>query len=207
MDIFFHGFLSGSVQSIVGHPLDTIKTRLQSGSPLQYHSLYKGFVPSLLSGCFQNGCLFFLENESRICLHSENKLLSGFTSGLITSLLVSPLEQWKCLAQTEQMVNYKRINFKGLPWTMARDGFGFSSYFYLYEKFKKEYNFSIFWAGGLAGMFSWWVSYPFDYKKTQIQIGKKNVGKLGLHWKGLAIVSLRAFLVNGSLFYAYEHSF
>lgn len=199
--IFVHGFASGVVQSIVGHPLDTVKTRIQTGKKLSWKGLYQGFFPSLLGGCVQNGFLFSIENQSHSFFKNENKFLSGFTSGVLTSFLVSPLERWKCKAQTG--LPMKGSWYQGMKWTIGRDGFGFGTYFYIYDVYKEKWG--VFWAGGMAGVLSWWVSYPFDIKKTLSQIQTPKItsnNKLGV-----LVVSVRAFIVNGSLFTFYENSF
>lgn len=200
MDVFWNGFISGSVQSIVGHPLDTLKTRLQSGKSFSYGNLYQGFFPSLVCGCFQNGFLFLIEKECS----QQNKMVSGFISGVLTSIIVCPLEQWKCRVQTGMFPSEITSWKTGLNWTIARDSIGFSSYFYLYEKGKNDLNLSPFWAGGWAGMVSWILSYPLDVKKTQVQLHVKSCASNPFCLWGMSIVSLRAFLVNGGIFYTFD---
>lgn len=198
MEVFVHGFLSGTVQAIVGHPLDTIKTNLQAGK-LGWsgkNQLYKGFFPSLIGGCLQNGSLFCLEKETS--KFTENKIITGFLSGVATAIFVSPLERWKCGSQTGMMP--KGPWYQGLVLTMARDGLGFAGYFYVYESMRQHLD--VFWSGGMAGMVSWWISYPFDTKKTAKQLGIKP--NSSSHFLGLGVVSLRAFLVNGGIFYSFN---
>ena len=48
MNDFILGYISGSIQTIVGHPLDTLKVLLQQNKlkyPINYKKLYKGIIP------------------------------------------------------------------------------------------------------------------------------------------------------------------
>lgn len=203
MDVFIDGFLSGSIQSIVGHPFDTIKTRLQLGKPFERKGYYKGFYPALLCGCFQNGFLFYIEKKSQI--EEGGRLFSGLVSGALTSVLVCPLEKWKSRIQMGITTRDTSPWYRGMGMTVARDSIGFASYFYCYE-WCREQKYPIFWSGGIAGVVSWIFSYPFDVMKTRLQVGMKPSSFMSWkgHGLGLTVVMSRAFLVNGSIFYSFE---
>ena len=74
----------------------------------------------------------------------------------------------------------------------------------------RKYNQPIFLAGGFAGIFSWFFTFPIDTIKTRIQNGSsktiKDAYKKGNLWSGLSFCISRAFFVNGIHFYIYESS-
>ena len=66
MSEFLCGALSGMTQTIVGHPLDTIKTRIQNKNKIIWNvkNLYKGVSYPLLSSTLINAGLFGITDKS-----------------------------------------------------------------------------------------------------------------------------------------------
>jgi solute carrier family 25 carnitine/acylcarnitine transporter 20/29 len=97
-----------------------------------------------------------------------------------------------------------------LGYTIARETISMPVYFNTYEYLTTVTN--PFLAGGIAGMTSWFITYPIDTMKTRKQLNKdKNIKMLDLIkqgnlYNGLSITLLRAFIVNSTCFYIYEFS-
>lgn len=230
-NVFLSSFIAGSVQTLIGHPFDTIKTRMQLNNISSKNvikdivknegikALYKGSITPLLSGCIQNGILFTSENF--LHKYSKNNFLTGFIAGSLSSFVISPAELIKChiqnnksrhikLNEVKSLLNEKRINlYCGLTSTLLRDSFGLGVYFGTYNLLQKNKNNPLL-NGGISGVLSWIVSYPFDVIKTKKQISNndysyiiKNINA-SQYIKGLNIVLLRSFIVNAGIFYTYE---
>lgn len=110
--------------------------------------------------------------------------------------------------------------YRGLGITAARDLPGFSSYFVSYELMVKNKNassFQIMMAGGLAGAFSWVITFPIDVLKTRLQMDgcgsdqkyngiadcfRKSYQSEGTSFltRGLGSTLLRAFPMNAVCF-------
>lgn len=116
--------------------------------------------------------------------------------------------------------------YRGLAITVLRDAPAHGVYFWTYEytrerlhpgcrKNGQESFGTMLLAGGLAGVASWVCCYPLDVIKTRIQAGKysgivecfrRSVKEEGYNvlWRGLGTAVMRAFIVNGAIFTAYE---
>ena len=230
-NIFISGFIAGGVQTILGHPFDTLKTRMQIYklpliSILQkmvkkegIKSFYKGSLTPMVSGCIQNSIVFTSENYFQ--KYIKNNFFTGFLAGTLSSFVVSPAELIKCQIQNNmdkhitimdacKLMKRKKINlYCGLELTMIRDSFGLGTYFGSYNYLQKKQN-NPFFNGGIAGVLSWIVSYPFDVIKTKKQITNQsyryilsNINSKQLV-RGLNIVIIRSFIVNAGIFYTYE---
>jgi solute carrier family 25 carnitine/acylcarnitine transporter 20/29 len=215
------GFLAGCLQTLIGHPFDTIKTQLQVNKPSSnytyikntlktqgYKSLYRGATFPLVSGIIMNIYLFsgftYLNNYLNIPL-------SGFIVGGCSSVILCPTELMKCHLQTSSIkfidifnkLKIEKISvFKGLYLTFCRESIGCSTYFTTFHYLEEYSNYSAL-NGGVAGVCSWFLTYPIDTIKTQIQVyGKAKYTKL---YKGFSFVFLRSFLVNSCIFYVYKN--
>lgn len=115
--------------------------------------------------------------------------------------------------------------YKGLFVHLNRDLISYGVYFYVYFTLKdyliskhQVTSFNLFSIGGLAGVISWIVCYPFDPVKTLIQtqqgehtltqfeaykIIKNKHGNIGF-FKGINPVLVRAYFVHGVIFYINE---
>jgi solute carrier family 25 carnitine/acylcarnitine transporter 20/29 len=130
---FICGSIAGTVGTLVGHPADTIKGRLQA-FPKDYHNaihafnkilkeenfkgLFKGVLPPVLNQLPLSAFLFseyyrmfkFLEKNRYYKISKKwNYFLSGCYSGIISLFFSVPFELIKCIQQLDQS-NNNRIN-------------------------------------------------------------------------------------------------
>lgn len=197
INYYIKGGISGTCGVILSHPVDTIKTHIQSGKSLKtftptFVNLYKGITAPLLGVGIEKAIVFGTYNY---CLREQNMpiWLSGAFSGLTASLIVSPYERIKILKQSNIIVNggwKKQVNpnflFKGLSATFTRETLGFAIYFSVYENLKYHFHtksntkislFNSFIYGGLSGTIAWIFIYPQDRIKTILQMQMKTTTK------------------------------
>lgn len=203
-DSFIAGFLSGTIQTIVGHPLDTLKVWKQQNIPYSVTNLYKGIKYPLVIGTFVTGVQFASYNWLNKYTNSDT--LCGAFSGIFTGLCFSPIDKYKIASQ----LGTTKSQF-GLTTCLIREipagAIYFGSYSYLREK-----QYGVFSSGAVAGASSWLLTYPFDIIKTQVQSGEysiktaiqKMMGRETIVTNGLGYCLLRATLVNSVGFYVYE---
>ena len=231
-NVFLSSFAAGSVQTLIGHPFDTIKTRMQIYNHSYKNSIiniykkeglksyYKGYFTPLIAGCIQNGILFSTEKYSQS--YFKNNYLTGFISGSCSSIVLTPAELIKCHIQKEttkvitikqvlKKIKKKNITlFTGFNSTFIRDSIGMSIYFGSYNNLQNKNNNPLL-HGGFAGVLSWIFSYPFDVIKTKKQMTNNSYSYIinNIHPKqylrGIEIVLIRSFLVNAGIFYTYEN--
>ena len=232
-NIIIPSFCAGIVQTIVGHPLDTIKTRIQIDNNNVNNVLnnvrknenllllYKGGLMPLFGNSFLN-CFLFTYHYN-LNKKINNHYLTGLLTGTISGLILCPLELIKCNLQNNRTnkkskmkeiikkIKLKEIRLQnGLLLSLIRDSIGLSIYFGSYEKLQEQ-NKNPLLNGGIAGSLSWLYSYPIDVLKTKKQISNDklyNIIKkmsLKMYLNGLPIVLLRSFIVNGCVFYTYEN--
>ncbi len=162
---------------------------------------------------------------------------SGMYSGAIIVTIYTPLENVKMKIQADEK-NYNSLTkmcryilnkdgikgfYKGYLVTLNRDFYSYGAYFYIYFKLKEYWeqhnslsHFKSFLAGGLAGVISWIICYPFDPIKTLIQTSnskitqkeaylfiRSNYGLLGF-FSGMSPVLLKAFIQHGVVFTSTE---
>lgn len=132
----------------------------------------------------------------------------------------------QCISQLLKK-NGPRILYRGFFATLLRDIPGFATYFTSYEYLRRKWAknqgqnsysepIQILLAGGLGGMISWVVSYPFDVVKSFIQAAPSKVtyfeavkeiyreGGYRAFARGLTPTLIRAFPVNAVMFASYE---
>jgi solute carrier family 25 carnitine/acylcarnitine transporter 20/29 len=182
---YINGGISGMCGILLSHPIDTIKTHIQTGHKLNsfkpsFTNFYKGISAPLIGVGIEKAIVFGTYNY--MFSKTDNIPLSGAVSGLVASLVVTPYERIKILRQNSQVVIFKDINirflYKGFTPTFFREMPGFAIYFTTYEYLKKktftDYNKKIdysssFLYGGIAGVTSWIFIYPQDKIKTMLQ--------------------------------------
>jgi len=189
---FLLGLTSGTIQTIVGHPLDTIKILFQNNQIIDFHKinknnrLFNGLTPVLLTNSILTGSQFYLyENYSPVML------------GLGSALLTTPIEYYKIQKQTFD--KYPNINSipRGFSITFLREIIALNCYFNLYHYLEKPLG--VFLSGGIAGSMSWLLTYQIDTIKSRIQAGdslKIAIAKKNFN-KGLIFCLFRGFIVNG----------
>ena len=182
---YINGCISGIVGVILSHPIDTIKTHIQTGNTLNtfkpsLQNFYKGITSPLIGVGFEKALVFGTYNY--MLTKTESIPLSGAIAGLTASLIVTPYERLKILKQNDSKLTIKDINIKflyrGLSATFTREVPGFAIYFTTYEFLKyttfTNYNKKIdyshsFLYGGLSGITAWIFIYPQDKIKTILQ--------------------------------------
>jgi hypothetical protein len=188
---YLFGGISGMCGVFLSHPLDTIKTHIQTGNSLSkfkpsISNFYKGLSIPLMGVGIEKAIVFGTYNyiHSKTDKTSFSIPLSGAIAGLTASLIVSPYERLKIIKQSSsQKLLFKdvinpRFLFKGLSITFTREVPGFAIYFTVYEKLKYD-NFTkydnqissaySFLYGGISGLTAWIFIYPQDKIKTIIQ--------------------------------------
>ncbi len=224
---YFKGCISGMTGIILSHPVDSIKTSIQTNNSLNVYSiknLYKGITSPLIGVGFEKAIVFGTYNYCKN--NNFNIPLSGAISGLTASLIVSPYERIKIMKQTNQQIYFKQIIspsflFKGLSITFTREVPGFAIYFSTYEYLKNYFYknnniplISSFVFGGISGTMAWIFIYPQDRIKTIIQSNNssnslstiiKNLYKTGGFYNGFSFAVARAILLHSGTFCTMEY--
>ena len=203
---FYSGFISGIAQTIISYPLDTIVVYKQTGqniSNIKLKNIYKGVQYPLLTSGLINSLCFGINNS--VYKHTHNHFISGSITGLITSIIITPVELYKIRSQ--RLKNITINPFVGLKITATRELVASSIYFGVYNTLIDN-NINTFISGGITGCISWTISYPIDVIKTRIQSSEcitifESIKMKNL-WHGISVCLYRAFIVNAIGFYIYE---
>ena len=197
----------GLAQIIVGHPFDTIKTIIQTNNKIKINykipRLYNGLAYPLIGSILTNSIVFGLNKE--LYKTTSNYWVSGFFTGMISSIIINPIDVYKI---REQTLTNNRVNlFRGLPVTCLRESIAFSIYFGSYFNLKKN-DISPSISGGISGWLCWLCTYPIDVIKTRLQINSSltivKAYKQGALWRGFKICTARSILINSVGFTLYE---
>ena len=227
LEYYISGGISGMCGIILSHPVDTVKTNIQTGIPLSVIKsypitrLYQGIMAPLIGVGIEKAIVFGTYNYVKKQTNG-NTALSGAIAGLNASLIVTPYERIKILRQQNKAFNnlHPAFLFKGLSATFTREVPGFAIYFTVYEKLKNnrqiEY-YEAFTYGGISGIVSWIFIYPQDRIKTILQSESgtslniktliKNIyaqGGLRQFYKGFSWAVARASLLHGGTFLMME---
>jgi solute carrier family 25 carnitine/acylcarnitine transporter 20/29 len=222
---FTYGLFGGLSGTLISHPFDTIKTRIQTnkastiGQAVKIGKLYSGITPPLVGIMLEKSIVF----------------------GFISTIVVTPVDRLKINYQNQElkMNNLETIKkvlapknlYKGFTPTIFREtpGFGiyFSTYNYLTDRFNKFNNIgTTFCFGALSGLSAWLFIYPSDLIKTKYQAVNnktslpntiKNIWILnnpnnnifrGMRnfYSGFNLAILRAMPLHGGVFLGYELS-
>jgi solute carrier family 25 carnitine/acylcarnitine transporter 20/29 len=230
---FMFGLIGGIVGTLVSHPPDTIKTRLQTGisknfkNALLMGNLYRGLSAPLLGIGFEKLIVFGFYGECKKLGFSDG--ISGLIGGFASTLVVVPVDRIKILMQNKETITKNIFTFrslyKGFGITLFRETPGFGIYFTTYNKltnnFNKEKNLlKSFLFGSISGFTSWIFIYPSDLIKTKYQAIKnnsdtkvinvikeiyKNYGYRGFY-NGFKYAIMRAIPLHGGVFLGYEFS-
>ena len=209
----FAGFISGIAQTIVGHPLDTMKVWRQQNIQ-KSASIFSGMkyplctAPMVVSIQFKTSAYASDSmREGAIFNQVQCDTIGGMFAGIFSGFITSPIDKYKIKMQTTS--NKSRYGlFSCLSREIPACGIYFGSYGTM-----KERNMPTLLAGSIAGAASWLLTYPLDIAKTQIQSGespdirtvynKMRTGQISLS-NGLGFCLARAFLINGIGFTVYE---
>jgi hypothetical protein len=199
------GFASGTVQTLVGHPLDTLKVWKQRNIKPNISQLFRGIRYPLLTGTFVTTGQFASYNWFN--KYSESDVMCGAFSGIFSGLVLSPIDKYKISDQT--MGHY--TSRYGLASCLLREIPANAIYFGTYS-YSRENNIDVLSSGAIAGASSWLITYPFDIIKTQVQSGELDtktailqmIQRKTLVTSGLGFCLIRAVIVNSIGFYVYE---
>lgn len=185
---FMYGAFGGTVGLVMSHPIDTIKTCVQSNKPVPRNiiSLYRGVLPPLFGMSLEKAIVF---GTYEYCKNNGlSTYLSGAISGFTASLVVTPYERLKIIRQSGSVLTktdfLPNTLWRGLSATFTREVPGFAIYFSTYEtlknKFYPDHN-SITGIGSMilgasAGSVAWLFIYPQDVIKTRMQSDKSKIG-------------------------------
>jgi len=229
MNEFISGSLGGLVGTIMSHPIDTIKTRIQSGSAknifdaIQMKKFYSGIRAPLLGIPLEKSIVFGFYNLGK--QNGLNNFWSGIIGGFMSTLIVTPIEYVKVNLQNKTPLSALKISniYKGFIPTVCRETPGFGIYFTVYNYLNNNYNKSKsyinnFTYGGLSGLFAWIFIYPSDLVKTikqdisntkslqQIILDIYNKNGLKGFYKGFHFAAARAVPLHSGVFLGYEIS-
>lgn len=179
--------ISGIMEVGVTHPLDYIKTILQSKTGSKNNDSFKTIsllktpykgITSKLAGTIPMRIIFWcsLDKFNSVGI---NPILSGFITSLIQTTIDYPIEQIK----TQRMVNnrrvldsFKNINLKGaiIPHLFRNIGFAITVNYIINKNPDSNYH------GAIGGFIGSILTQPLDNLKTWYQSGNILFPK---HWK------------------------
>ena len=238
----------GTTSVAVGHPIDTVKTKMQaqrgfeSGGMIRtlattlktqgVRGLYRGALPPLLgSGVFRStqfavfeAAYTFLDTRlgrSEIPLTGglqTRVVLSGILASSARAVIETPLEYIKVSGQTQQGWRLSHV-YTGFGVTWCRTVGLMCTYFILVDSGRRNAPelfasplLGPFLMSGVAATLGWWVVWPLEYMKSQVQgrygereavvrrmrrIVRERGGFLALY-RGIGPGTLRSFLANGT---------
>ena len=170
MNDFFAGIISGTIQTFLGHPLDTLKTwnqnNIQYKNPkLNIRNLYKGIHIPILQNPLIIGSTLYVNNN--IYNYYNNVYLSSFCAGILSTAMYTPFDYYKINIQQQKKINifncYKKVHIVALHEIPANMIF-FSTY-----KKCKSYSLSNEVSGATGGVLCSIIIYPLNTIKTRMQ--------------------------------------
>jgi len=226
MSEFLAGCVSGCIQSVLGHPLDTIKVLAQTSNKktgirqlnnISVITLYRGVSYPTAMNMLTSGVIF--DTNSRLHESYKSHYKSGFITGIFTAPMMYFFDTGKIYHQTFvknengntkqkiQLFPYKQfLKGNGLGATFSRECLATSAYMGVY--FDLVERTSPLYAGGIAGLASWVVSYPIDVIKSRqmadCTLSFLDAARQGQLWRGFSVCALRAIIVNSAGFWAYD---
>jgi hypothetical protein len=211
MQEFLSGCSSGIVQSLIGHPIDTVKVLQQNKQPFYSNPLhyYRGITYPTTFNILATGLTFDI--NARVYNQTKCYYTSGFISGAVITPIIFMFDIGKLHHQTRptEVLSWKRfLKWNGIGTTLIRESFSTAIYMGIY--FNMEERNGALVSGGCAGLASWTATYPIDVIKTrQMSMVDKNLTfyqgyKMGSLWKGFMACAIRAVLVNAAGFWSYR---
>uniref|UniRef100_A0A8C4XYK5 Solute carrier family 25 member 45 n=1 Tax=Gopherus evgoodei TaxID=1825980 RepID=A0A8C4XYK5_9SAUR len=206
---FVAGWISGAVGLALGHPVDTVKVRLQTQSG------YRGILDCIIK-TYRNETAVVLAPVDLIKVRLQNQLhpyglrsLAG-TSG---AQYRGPVHCGASIFREEGVMDTPTLAIYFLTYTSLCQAMTVQG--------REPGPMTVLVAGGCAGTISWVVATPLDVIKARLQMdGVKGVSYCGV-WdcirisvrregpqvflKGLTLNIIRAFPVNAVTFLSYEN--
>ncbi|TFY52267.1 hypothetical protein EVG20_g10626 [Dentipellis fragilis] len=187
------GSVGGAAQVLVGHPLDTIKTRAQ---------IAPSMASPLLGIAGVNSLLFAAYGASRRIISPFPQLslketaAAGAMAGAANAVLASPVEMFKVRMQgqygaaTDKRLRhvvgdmwrdwgFRKGIMRGYWVTVAREIPAYAGFYTAFEfskrKFAEKYGpnlpvWCLLTSGATGGISYWLTSYPLDVVKSRIQL-------------------------------------
>ncbi|KAJ3116735.1 hypothetical protein HK100_000984 [Physocladia obscura] len=201
------GIASGVTKLIVGHPLDTVKVRLQTEGgfgrfkgPLDclmstvrkegFRALYKGATPPLIGWTIMDSVTLTTLTNLRIFLHSYHPdtplhtyehALAGLGAGLTVSFVATPIELLKAKLQVQYNTTGEGKLYSG-PVDLAQKLVKNHGPSALYQARGYSDTATAFIAGGISANIFWTVSYPCDVIKNRI-MAQQDPGYQSKKWQ------------------------
>lgn len=247
------GLAYGSTSVIVGHPLDTVKTKMQAqasyiGEKGLKHTIemvwaegkipafYKGALFPLLGSSIYRSLQFSVYEGlyTKWTNHSilgqdipftgglQGRVIVGsFFGSLARTLIECPIEYIKVRKQVGKTWHFKSI-YTGVHYNFMRI-FPILTIFIMHmDYFRRKTDIlktelGKLLAGGWAATVGWWVVWPIETIKNQVQAGTQSIGntfserekylenihgKLGGIYRGIVPGTISIFLRNSCSFYA-----
>eukprot|EP01116_Phalansterium_solitarium_P003888 TRINITY_DN14723_c0_g1_i1.p1 TRINITY_DN14723_c0_g1~~TRINITY_DN14723_c0_g1_i1.p1 ORF type:complete len:281 (-),score=67.60 TRINITY_DN14723_c0_g1_i1:228-1070(-) len=241
------GVLYGSTSIAVGHPFDTIKTKMQAQSGYLNQGgfvrtlvtvvrnegvvgLYRGWLPPLWGSAVYRSLQFAVYEALYTKWNNDlmvntipfsgglqyRVVAAGVLASTSRSLVECPVEYAKVKRQTGQPWHLSKI-YTGMGVQWARTCGLMTSYFVLMDYVRRKTNafdskFGQFLASGGCATVGFWIVWPFETLKNQVQAETQGVGSslreraahlirthgpLGL-FRGIVPGTLSIFLRNGA---------
>lgn len=235
MSDYINGTVGGIVGTILSHPIDTIRIMIQTDHNIEFKQLYKrvyrGLSPPLIGIGLEKSLVFgTFYTLNRLDATKELSIFNkGMIAGLVSTIVVSPVEQIKILLQTNKyngISSYIKSRewsnngikgfYNGWSATLFREVPGYGLYFFCYENIKDNSDtiLNTFLKGSLSGIFAWAFIYPSDYIKTLVQNQRTSYSNViqniwikdGFRgfYKGCSLALLRCIPLHGGVFVGYE---
>jgi len=174
MESFLQGAISGGIGILLSHPLDTIKTRIQTGK-FSLRGLYAGVSNPMYSVVMEKAIVFGVYDRVKNHLNSNEiwaSAVAGGVAGAVSPTIVTPFEKFKIQKQIGMQTQFCLKNlYRGYWATLAREIPGFVVYFSVFDSLYSP-NLSypqVACLGGFTGIASWSAIYPQDVVKTHMQ--------------------------------------
>ncbi|GAB1610652.1 mitochondrial ornithine transporter 2-like [Argonauta hians] len=242
------GVLYGLTSITVGHPIDTIKTKMQGQHGFEktgmvqtcvktlqtqgIRGFYRGCIPPFLgSGIFRSlqfavfeGAYTFLDTpfgKSTVPLSGGIQvrvLLAGAFAATCRAVIETPLEYAKVRGQVNRSWMLRNV-YTGFGVTCCRTQGLLCTYFMLVDSGRRHFPEQFqrpllgpFLTSGIAATLAWWIVWPVEYMKCQVQsgYGTQQISVIQRMWRimrdkggflalyrGIWPGTIRSFLANG----------
>ena len=242
------GFLYGGTSVLVGHPFDTIKTKMQvqtgfenrtmmrsfvkTVQELGIRGLYRGWLPPFCGSIIFRSSQFAMFEAVYTYLDSSfacreipmtggvqlRVIAGGVGAGTIRAIIETPLEYAKVRRQIQKTWNFKDLN-RGFGLTWGRTVGLWCTYIVLFDSMRRHLPqvhssplLGPFLMQGVATTIAWWVVWPLEFMKSQVQGGERvnlsafqrmriivrEKGGFFALYRGIVPGSLRSFVANGT---------
>ena len=235
------GALFGATNTIIGHPFDTVKTKLQAqsgfggsmgtaqacGSIWRAEGLlgfYRGCLPPMWGSAVYRSAQFAVYETLHRQLSAVPALcrpllpgsdmearvpVAGVVGATARTLLEQPIEYAKVKGQTGQSWVLREI-YQGATLQWARTGPMMTFWFCAMDAAKRNgvtaTPMGAFFSSGGAALIGFWIVWPFETLKNQVQAGLggsvadkvRAMGGLAGLYRGILPGSLSVFLRNGA---------